>query len=237
MAGITVFGYASAMVYLREAMPRKKTKKKLPEKNWFLAVIIGFIVLLGVGVGTCLWLKFGTNTVNAPGKTETDAVRFARDYPQVGEDNVFVYRNASQIVDILKGGTGVVFLGFPECPWCQAYAPMLNDVAKDVGIEKIFYCDIREDRTNDTAEYRAIVELLRGHLDLDNEGRPRVFVPDVTVVDRGVIIGHDNETSLISGGVTPGEYWTHERVLVLNDRLRVMMGEIADGGCVEVCQE
>ena len=43
------------------------------------------------------------------------------------------------IVKILEHGTGVVYLGFPECPWCQAYVPMLNEVADIEGLEKIYY--------------------------------------------------------------------------------------------------
>jgi thiol-disulfide isomerase/thioredoxin len=213
----------------------KKETKETPKKNIFLIIIVSLIVLLTVGIGMGLLLKH--NDAKAPSGVETDATRFSREYTQVGQDNVFVYRSATQIVDILRGGTGVVFLGFPSCPWCQAYVPMLNDVAKEVGIEKIFYLNIQEDRANNSPEYQAIVEILKDHLDLDNEGKPRVFVPDVTVVDHGKIIGHDNETSTISGGITPEEYWTEEKVTALKNRLRTMMSEIADSGCVEVCQE
>ena len=31
----------------------------------------------------------------------------------------------------MENGTGVVYLGFPECPWCQAYVKYLNDVIKN----------------------------------------------------------------------------------------------------------
>ena len=47
-----------------------------------------------------------------------------------------------EIIKIMKNGTGVVYLGFPECPWCQSYVKMLNEVAKDVGIEKIYYYNV-----------------------------------------------------------------------------------------------
>ena len=61
-----------------------------------------------------------------------DNEKFANEYTEVGKNNVFVYREADEIIKILEGGTGIVYLGFPECPWCQAYVPMLNEVAKEV---------------------------------------------------------------------------------------------------------
>lgn len=73
-----------------------------------------------------------------------DAKKFDKEY-SVGEDNPFVYRNAKEVVDILKNGTGVVYMGFPECPWCQAYVKMLNETAKEKGMEKIYYLNIKND--------------------------------------------------------------------------------------------
>ena len=76
---------------------------------------------------------------------EPDAQRFAKEYTTMTEDNYFVYRNIDEIIKILEHGTGVVYLGFPECPWCQAYVPMLNEVADIEGLEKIYYYNIYED--------------------------------------------------------------------------------------------
>ena len=78
----------------------------------------------------------------------TDAEKFSEEYVEVTKDNVFVYRDINEIINIMEHGTGIVYLGFPECPWCQAYVVYLNDVAKEVGIEKIYYYNVLEDRKN-----------------------------------------------------------------------------------------
>ena len=162
----------------------------------------------------------------------TDAIKFSQEYKKVPEKNVFVYRSAAEIVKILENGTGVVFMGFAECPWCQAYAPILNEVAMDIGVEKIFYCDIRKDRADNTAAYKKIVSLLEEHLDYDDEGKPRVFVPEVAVVVDGEIVGHDNETSLISDpSLTPDMYWTEEQKSRLVTKLEEMIIPLASTIC------
>jgi len=55
----------------------------------------------------------------------SDSERFALEYPLVGGDNIFVYKNADETADILARGRGIVFIGFKECPWCQLYAVFL----------------------------------------------------------------------------------------------------------------
>ena len=68
---------------------------------------------------------------------DTDGKKFAEEYGSVTEDNVFVYRSIDEIINILEHGTGVVYLGFPECPWCTAYVSYLDEVAKDNDVEKV----------------------------------------------------------------------------------------------------
>ena len=168
-----------------------------------------------------------TDTSNSEPWTP-DSEKFALEYPLVGSDNIFVYRSIEQTVEILENGTGIVFLGFKECSWCQLYAVFLNDVAQEMKMNRIFYCDIREDRQNNTESYQRIVQLLHGQLQYDDEGRERVFVPDVTIIDSGMIIARDFETSKYTLGYeTAEEYWNEERLVALKDRFRVGMEELS----------
>ena len=84
-------------------------------------------------------IKFGTYGIKySCNNSSDDALTFSKEY-DITSDNVYVYKSINEIINILKHGSGVVYLGFPECPWCKAYVPMLNDVAKSVGVEKIYY--------------------------------------------------------------------------------------------------
>ena len=153
---------------------------------------------------------------------QSDAARFYAEYPLAGKNHIYVYRNASETADILENGTGLVFIGFPACPWCQRYVEMLQGVALGAGIKEIYYCDVYKDRDKDTTQYRRLVELLGPHLELDSNGNPRIYVPDFTVVKNGSILGHDNETSTLSG-ITPEEYWTADKVFTQLQKLEEMV--------------
>ena len=163
---------------------------------------------------------------------ETDSEKFAKEYTTLTDDNYFVYRNIDEIIKILEHGTGVVYLGFPECPWCQAYVKMLNEVADIEGLEKIYYYNIYEDRKNNTDSYQKIVNIIGEHLQYDDEGNKRIYVPAVIVVSEGEIIGFDDETAYDTKGFDkPEEYWTEQEVSDLKKKLTTMISEVVDNSC------
>lgn len=170
-------------------------------------------------------------------KEETDAQKFAKEYTTVTEDNYFVYRDIEEIIKILEHGTGVVYLGFPECPWCQAYVKTLNEVADIEGLEKIYYFNILEDRKNNTEKYQEIVNILNDYLQYDNEGNKRVYVPAIISVVEGEIVGFDDETAYDTKGFEkPEEYWTEEEISDLKIKLTDMMDKVLDNKCTD-CNE
>ena len=167
-------------------------------------------------------------------KEETDAEKFAKEYTRVTENNYFLYRTGEEITKILEHGTGLVYLGFPECPWCQAYVPMLNEVADIEGLEKIYYYNILEDRRNNTETYQKIVSILNDYLQYDDEGNKRVYVPAVIAVSEGQLIGFDDETSYDTKGFdNPEDYWTKEEISDLKNKLTKMISQVVDNKCTD----
>lgn len=165
---------------------------------------------------------------------ETDAQKFAKEYTELNEDNYFVYRDSEQIIKILEHGTGVIYLGFPECPWCQAYVPTLNEVADIEGLEKIYYYNILEDRKNNTKTYKKIVEILNKYLQYDDEGNKRIYVPAVVVISEGEVVGFDDETAYDTKGFSkPEDYWTKEEISELKIKLTDMINRVLDNKCTD----
>lgn len=159
----------------------------------------------------------------------SDARQFASEYTEVDKKNVFVYKTDEEIIDILEDGTGIVFLGYPSCPWCQRYAAMLNELAKEYGIKKIYYHNTYDGYKNNTEEYRKITEILNDHLQFDNVGNRHLYVPDSAFVIEGEIIGNDWETSKDQLELaTPDEYWTEERVTAWKEKLAPYFKQIKE---------
>lgn len=171
-------------------------------------------------------------------KKESDAQKFAKEYTELTEDNYFVYRDSDEIIKILEHGTGIIYLGFPECPWCQAYVPMLNEVADIEGLEKIYYYNILDARKDNTDDYQKMVEILKDYLQYDDEGNKRIYVPAIIAVSEGEIIGFDDETSYDTKGFEkPEDYWTNEEVSDLKNKLTNMISQVVDNKCTDCNEE
>lgn len=204
-------------------------KKKIMEsskKNVY--IIFGIIAVLILIISLSFLLKKDKMS---------DAERFAKEY-DFTVNNVFVYRNLDEINKILENGTGVVYLGFPECPWCRGYIPYLNEVAINEHLDKIYYFNILNDRKNNTSGYKKTVQLLNDYLKYDNEGNKRIYVPAVIAVNNGKIVGFDDESSLDTKGYeTPEEYWKNEDLDGLKKRLSDMIKASFPSYCTSGCNK
>ena len=173
----------------------------MSNKKWIIIIII--LALAGL-VGLAIWNKNIKNNSEA-----SDATRFHQSYPSVSEKNRFVFATNQEILDIFEDGTGLVFLGFPACPWCQKLAPIANQAAEQAGLDKIYYLNIQEARKNNDDLYQKLVAYLKNDLQKDEQGNPRIFVPDLTAISDGQIVGRFKQTPA-DGSPTPDEYWTTE---------------------------
>ena len=191
-------------------------------KNKNIIIAMGVIIVALIGVVVYLLVKENKKANNDTNdKPEiTDASKFADEYTELTDDNVFVYASVDEIIDTLENGNGVVYLGFPECQWCQRYVVYLNDVAKKNNVDKILYYNIREDRNDNSENYLKIVDLLKDYLQDDEDGNPRIYVPAIIFMNDGKIVGFDDETSLDTKGCSNAdEYWTKDEIKDLKERL------------------
>lgn len=196
-----------------------------------IIIVIGVVLVIALGVLGYLYLNKEKNT-NVDGK------KFAEEYTSVTKDNVFVYRSAEEIINILEHGTGVVYLGFPECPWCTAYVPYLNEVAKANDVEKVYYYNILNDRKDNTDNYKKMVDILKDYLKFDEEGNKRIYAPSVIAVKDGEILDFDDETAWDTKGYkTPEEYWKNEDLEGLKKKLSKMFEGTKTNICTSDCNK
>ena len=172
--------------------------------------------------------------INSPVKINKDAIKFKEEYEKyndkevssdkkyssldLSENNPIKYSTYDEIIDVIKNQTGIIYLGFPECPWCRSIIPVLFDVAKDNDINTIYYLNMKNDRTSyiveddklvyelddkgnekkGTEDYHKLIKVLDKHLTeytvSYNEktyetGEKRIYAPTVIFVKDGKVLG------------------------------------------------
>lgn len=189
--------------------------------NKWLCLTIGFVGIIAIFIcGWHMWLRPQTSPSSQP----SDAARFKAAYSRVADDNRFVFASAGEVLEKFESGSGLIFLGFQQCPWCQQLAPIVDKAAKAEGLDKIYYLDIRHARETNDATYKKIVEKLKPHLRTDENGQPRVYVPDVTALKDGRVVSHFLQETTVDGEkATADTYWTEERRARAVEQLRKMI--------------
>lgn len=107
----------------------------------------------------------------------------------IDEEVEIKYLQATEILPLLKEGTGILYFGFPTCPWCRNLVPVLLDVAFENNMT-ISYVNTRELRKENQEEMGEIIAYLSEYLEIDEDGQKVLYVPDVYFIKDGKIIGH-----------------------------------------------
>ncbi len=187
-----------------------KTLKNILTALIFIAIIIAFIII-------------GKTDFNPQEKIDNE--KFDEEYPNVSSNNVYKYVNASEVYSFLRGGTGVLFMGYPANEWTGYYASILNDVALELGLKEILYYDFYENRDVKNAVYQSIVLKLSNFLPTLDDGTQNIYAPTLIIVKNGEIIWFDNETAITSGLTEPADYWNEFKIEVKKNSLKQQLND------------
>ena len=170
-------------------------------------IILSFIVLL-IGLISFIYLK-----------PESMSTRFKLEYESLNgqkvsgnktylstnipSNNNIVYADYDKVFEVLDN-TGVIYFGYPTCPWCRNVVPVLLQAAKELGIDKIYYLNNKDDRDTKvlkdgkvitekkgSANYNKLLKKLKDKAaiydGLNDDSIKRLYFPTVVVVKDGQI--------------------------------------------------
>lgn len=178
-----------------------------------IALLAACVLLAAIAGKLVIDSNNRNNAATTDSSSATEPAKVAglhEDYTDLPDENVVVQESASNIIERYENGTGIIFLGFKECPWCQELLPLANEAASAEG-EKVYYLDIKKARESNSEEYQKLVSILSPHLAKDANGQPRIMVPDVSLVRNGEIVWRHENESVTEEEKTPETYWTEER--------------------------
>lgn len=186
-------------------------KKKL-FKNNVQMIIYTLIFML------CIVLFIVIGKTDFREKEISDAKRFNNMYNLVSEDNVYSFSNATEVLKILNGRSGIILMGFSLNTWTKYTAKILNDVAKEYNVDKIYYYDFLKDREESNGTYETIVNKLSEYVAVDDEGTKDLHAPTVVIVKDGKIIEYCDDTTTIKGVLTPEDYYTEYQINITKEK-------------------
>lgn len=182
-------------------------------------IILSIIVVIALVIAILFFL------LNNKGMS--DGERFKQEYEELNDshlevnidsDNMIKYIGLEEAIDIIKNDTGVIYFGYPSCPWCRNAVPVLLDAASSTSLDTIYYVnaynirDVKEIdddgnivTTNEGDRlYDDLLEVLDDILDpytiIDDNGEvidlgeKRLYVPMVLFVKDGEVVSYHLST-------------------------------------------
>jgi len=223
-------------------------------------ILMGILVLLS-GISIAL----NNNIVKEQEKT--DAIKFKEEYEalndkelgnlgkkyptlKIKENNPMYYASYEEVLEVLDE-TAIIYLGYPECPWCRNLVPTLIDAANKTSINKIYYINMKDERNKlsldengeikteyeGTEGYKKLVEKLKDVLPvyegLNDESIKRIYVPVVIFVKDGEVIKMHIDT--VESQTDPLVELTKEQKAELKGILTDYMLEVSSSACTDAC--
>lgn len=174
-----------------------KNKKMFKSKTQMVIYIIIFCLL----IYAFIYLGKKEYKVELP-----DNEKFSSMFSMVSTDNVFKIVNATEAKMVSRGAKGIVLFG-TENEWVNYYAYIVNKIAKEVGIEEIYYYDFTKNRKDNNGTYEDIVKNLSNYVTYNDKGVAEIYAPSLLVVSKDEVLLFDSDTSFIKGKTTPSTYW------------------------------
>lgn len=190
------------------------------QKQMIISIILFILFIIG-------FIYFGTKDYAV--KDVSDSDKFVSEHKEVVGDNVFTYINVSDAYNYVHGNNILLLFGIRNSDWVGYYANILNEVAKEVGISKIYYYDITDDRSDANASYESIVYYLKDYVTYLDDGKANLYGPTLLIKKDGVITYFDDETALIKGSITAEEYWSNYQINLTKATLKVALEDYLGG--------
>ena len=174
-----------------------KNKKMFKSKTQMVIYIIIFCLL----IYAFIYLGKKEYKVELP-----DNEKFSSMFSMVSTENVFKIVNATEARMVSRGAKGIVLFG-TENEWVNYYAYIVNKIAKEVGVEEIYYYDFTKNRKDNNGTYEDIVKNLSNYVTYNDKGVAEIYAPSLLVVSKDEVLLFDSDTSFIKGKTTPSTYW------------------------------
>ena len=187
---------------------------------------------------------------------QTDGQRFKQEYEalngqkdadgksystiEIKEDSPVHYVELEKIAELLENGTHVIYMGWPECPYCRRAVPVLMDTVSEYEGMSVYYCSMKDARQaykdgldNESAKlYKQIADICKNSAfdfttvtDTLEDGTLNLVASMMIFVQQGEIIGCHKRT--VDSQIDPYEPLSETQVEKLKDIYKAYLEDMA----------
>lgn len=182
------------------------------KKDWIKILIVSLIIIICI----ITFITVKKNRVTKDEKSFKKEYERYNGYTNPGSDkkyfdvnieeqNGIKYLDDDEVIDMLQNKTGIIYFGFPTCPWCRSMIEVLLDAKDSTNQKNIYYynaLDIRDEKVLEDGKvkttkkgkknYYKILDILGDKASvyegLEDDSIKRLYFPTVVFVRNGKIV-------------------------------------------------
>ena len=138
---------------------------------------------------------------------------------------VFKEINHSKLLSMLtsKSSDFIFYACHDKKKLCIYYGEIIDSVAKEMGIDLIYYYNFEADKNENNATYQKIVDKLSPYLLTDDLGNQDLVAPTLIFIKNGAVYAIDDEFSYIRGNKSVDAVLTEEVIYDKTTYLQLLM--------------
>lgn len=140
-----------------------------------------------------------------------DKVLTISDYYENIDDDYITVIGSTKMINYLKNGNNIILIGSSTSSWSKAYIEKLNVIFKDNDVDKIYYYDLDNDKTQKNSSYYDIRELLKGNLITTDGSNNNLLAPSLYIINDGKVLYYNVDTVAMKNTISVDEYWNEEK--------------------------
>lgn len=177
---------------------------KKETKNIIRKVIYGILFIAMIAAFIYLSEKYASNS-------DPKILTINDYYSDIDSDRFEVIRG-QKFISLIKTGKNIIFIGSGTSEYSKKYIEMLNEVLEENKIEKIYYYDINNDKSQKNSNYYTIRELLNGSLSTTDGSTNNLLAPSFYIIENGEVKYYNIDTVVMKNTDTVDSYWTEEKI-------------------------
>lgn len=175
----------------------------------------------------------------------------------IDKDNPVDILTEEEAVNLVESGTGILYFGFADCPWCRSMLPILLRTLNNMSIDRLYYLNIKnmrdtlalgeknkvEVKEEGTKGYYKLLELMEEVLEpyyLTNEDgkkidtkEKRIMAPTIVAIKNGKIT--DIHVGTVASQESGYDDLTNEEQEELSNRFLKLIETVYEVDCDEAC--
>lgn len=164
-----------------------------------------YVVLFGLIIWAFIYLgnKYANNS--------QPEVKKMSDFYSFIDSDFYEVINGTRMINKIKSGNNLIFVGSSTSKWSIKYVEELDVILSKLGVDKVYYYDINNDKAQKNSNYYDIRELLKGYLVTTDGGESNLLAPSFYIVLDGKVLYYNTETVAMKNTTSIDDYWNKEQ--------------------------